>query len=180
MVWLISAKKEIVRSEDELLARKNYIRNIMNAGITEWKKVSLLPGSVNYYVCLTNDIYNGICITGHVSEVYELAKNGRLKCADFVIANTCVWDDLNDKKILYALMKHNTNAKLWFAKQKMTLEYNHIIRKTNAISDVGKFGFPTSRSERILYVSRKSGFEKAVEQAYDLVSPVILSKDYIT
>lgn len=178
MIWLVSTRNEIVQNEDELLARSDYIREVMNVVPNEWKIISAMNSGNKYYMCQTNDTYNGAIITGHIGEVIELVYTNLIENIDFIVANTCIWKEFNDKQILYNLMTKNRKVKLWFAKQCLTLEKNGILRRTNMLSQAGNFGFPTSKSERILYMNRKKGFEDALAKAYDVVSPVILQRDY--
>ena len=178
MLWLVSARKEIVQSEDELLARSEYIRDVVNMNPSEWRILQLKGSGNRYYMCHTNDTYNGAVITGHIDEIAELVHANLGVDRDFIVVNTCLWNKMNDKKILYQLMGKNRNVKLWFAKQSLTLESDGVLRRTNTLSNTGNFGFPTSKSERILYASRKKGFVNALEIAYDFISPVILSGDY--
>lgn len=98
--------------------------------------------------------------------------------SEFVVANTCIWVPLADKEVLRKLMLINPDIQLWFAKQELSIECKYQLRQTNLISDVGNFGFPTSRSERVLFANRKKGFKDALKEAFELISPVLLPKDY--
>ena len=180
MKWIVSARPEIVQNLSELYARSEFIQLVSNAGVTNWDIIRDSRGTNRFYVCFTDDGINGIFVTGHIGEVMELCRAAQVDTCDFVIANTCIWNQLNDKSILYELLKKHSEMKLWFAKQELSCETNYWLRKTNTLSDVGTFGFPTSKSERILFENRRKGFMVAIEKAFDKVSPILLPADYNT
>lgn len=180
MKWIVSSRPEIVQNLSELCARNKFIQLVSNASVTNWDILRDFRGVNRFYVCFTDDGINGIFVTGHIEEVMELCRSEQVDTCDFVIANTCIWNRLNDKSILYELLKKHSEMKLWFAKQKLSCETNYWLRKTNTLSDVGTFGFPTSKSERILFENRRKGFMVAVEKAFDKVSPILLPADYNT
>lgn len=60
-----------------------------------------------YYKCNTIDDINGLFITGHVGEVWEICKSPGIGKFDFVVANTCIWEDGYEKQILSELMHAN-------------------------------------------------------------------------
>ena len=180
MKWIISARSEIVRNLSELYARSEFIQLVSNSRVTNWDILRDFRGTNRFYICFTDDEINGIFVTGHIGEVMELCRSEQVDTCDFVIANTCIWNQLNDKSILYELLKKHSEMKLWFAKQELSCETNYWLRKTNTLSDVGDFGFPTSKSERILFENRRKGFMVAIEKAFDKVSPILLPADYNT
>jgi len=178
--WIVSARPEIVRNLSELYARSEFIQLVSNARVTNWDILRDFRGIDKFYVCFTDDGVNGAFVTGHIEEVMELCRSEKVADCELVIANTCIWNQLNDKSILYELLKKHSEMKLWFAKQELSCETNYWLRKTNTLSDVGTFGFPTSKSERILFENRRKGFMVAVEKAFDKVSPILLPADYNT
>lgn len=180
MKWIVSARPEIVRNSWELHARSEFIQLVSNARVTNWDILRDFRGIDKFHVCFTDDGVNGAFVTGHIGEVMELCKSEQVADCELVIANTCIWNQLNDKSILYELLKKNSEMKLWFAKQELSCDPNYWLRKTNTLSDVGTFGFPTSKSERILFENRRKGFMIAVEKAFDKVSPILLPADYNT
>ena len=54
VIWLVSARKEIVQNENELFARSDYIRKVTNATPTEWRIIPDRNGCKKYYMCHTN------------------------------------------------------------------------------------------------------------------------------
>ena len=180
MKWIVSARPEIVRNSWELHARSEFIQLVSNARVTNWDILRDFRGIDKFHVCFTDDGVNGAFVTGHIGEVMELCKSEQVADCELVIANTCIWNQLNDKSILYELLKKNSEMKLWFSKQELSCDPNYWLRKTNTLSDVGTFGFPTSKSERILFENRRKGFMIAVEKAFDKVSPILLPADYNT
>lgn len=180
MKWIVSARPEIVRNSWELHARSEFIQLVSNARVTNWDILRDFRGIDKFHVCFTDDGVNGAFVTGHIGEVMELCKSEQVADCELVIANTCIWNQLNDKSILCELLKKNSEMKLWFAKQELSCDPNYWLRKTNTLSDVGTFGFPTSKSERILFENRRKGFMIAVEKAFDKVSPILLPADYNT
>jgi len=81
--------------------------------------------------------------------------------------------------VLRNLQRSNEQVRLWFAKQELALAGDaYQLRESNLLSMVGKFGFLTSKSERLLFANRRSGFEQALCKAFEPVSPVFLPKDF--
>ena len=178
MKWIVSTRGEIVLTIQELNSRSEFIRLVVGIEPTPWKVIWTSNERHRFYICFTDDGINGVVITGHIGEVAELCRSMQIDDCEFVVANTCVWEHLNDKQILYMLRQRQARIKLWFAKQELSMEKEYYLRNTNILSDVGDFGFPTSKSERILFANRKKGFIVALEKAFEPVSPIFLPKDY--
>ena len=140
MKWIVSARPEIVRNSWELHARSEFIQLVSNARVTNWDILRDFRGIDKFHVCFTDDGVNGAFVTGHIGEVMELCKSEQVADCELVIANTCIWNQLNDKSILYELLKKNSEMKLWFAKQELSCDPNYWLRKTNTLSE--PLGFP--------------------------------------
>lgn len=80
-----------------------------------------------------------------------------------------------EKQILSELMYARQDIILWYAKQVVSLESGLALRKTNELENKGMFGFPTSKSERILFKNRKKGFMNALKVAFDKVSAIYIA-----
>jgi hypothetical protein len=92
-----------------------------------------------------------------------------------IIANTCIWEKSGHKWLLHQLYQNNPNIELYFSKQKFSMEIGRIFRQTTTLLDVGRFGFQTSMSERELFMNRHKGFEEALRQSFERVSPILLA-----
>lgn len=171
MKWIISSKQEIVVDKNQLDARHNFIKQVTGAQVTNWSLLQLGGKSTNSFLCCTsNDGVDGTFITAHIGEVVKLCHFPEIANSHFVIANTCIWEDDSDKQILSTLMKLNKRVELWFAKQKTTLEGNMILRQSNTLTNVGRFGFQSSISERELFTNRRNGLLPAIMKAFVRVS----------
>lgn len=178
MRWILSANKEIVFDVEQLEARRNFIQKVTGCNVSAW-----IPYKVNfstptkYFFCNSVDNVNGTFITAHIGDVYQLCTLHEIARGELVIVNSCIWEDMLDKKILFKMMNYNKNVRLYFAKQEMLLEYGHALRQCNVLKNIGQFGFQSSTSERQLFANRKLGFMEAVNVAFNKVSPVILSEN---
>lgn len=105
----------------------------------------------------------------------EICKSPGIGKFDFVVANTCIWEDGYEKQILSELMHARQDIILWYAKQVVSLESGLALRKTNELENKGMFGFPTSKSERILFKNREKGFMNALKVAFDKVSAIYIA-----
>ena len=112
MKWIISARSEIVRNLSELYARSEFIQLVSNSRVTNWDILRDFGGIDKFYVCFTDDGVNGVFVTGHIEEVMELCRSEQVADCELVIANTCIWNQLNDKSILYELLKKHSEMKL--------------------------------------------------------------------
>jgi len=173
--WIVSADRTIVADKVQLDARKSYIEEVTFASVSEWSsfrigKVDLL----RFYYCSSEDEVDGTFITAHCNQVQALCTLPEIAKGQFVVANTCVWERLSQKKDLAQLMLYNRNIRLWFAHQELSLDSHRTFRHSTTLIDIGKFGFPTSLSERELYWYRKEGILQAIEKSFQSVSPIIL------
>ena len=155
MKWIISARSEIVRNLSELYARSEFIQLVSNSRVTNWDILRDFGGIDKFYVCFTDDGVNGVFVTGHIEEVMELCRSEQVADCELVIANTCIWNQLNDKSILYELLKKHSEMKLWFAKQELSCETNYWLRRTTTQHTCGRrsLGKP-SRSGQLVRATR--------------------------
>ena len=175
MEWIVTNGSGIVLSKDELAARREFICQVSGVPPSVWYPVGSNISNIKhiyYYKCETTDNINGLYITGHVGEVAAICKSGNIGKFDFVVANTCIWEKDYEKEILSNLMQTRRDMKLWYAKQKISLETGCVLRETNELENKGLFGFPTSKSERLLFKNRNKGFLQALEMAFDPVSVI--------
>ncbi len=179
MKWIVSSDPKILVDDSHLSARLQYIQAVTNASATAWMitpKSNAFPRPLLH--CTTDDGLNGTFITAHIGEVQRLCSLPEIAMGNFVIANTCIWEKLSNKQLLYCMMHINRKVELWFSKQSLSVEENYKLRQSTLLSNIGEFGFYTSLSERLLFSNRHKGFMKAVSIAFNKVSPVILPEDY--
>ena len=171
MRWIVSSNFDICRNREELKKRREFIRRVTESEVTEWECIS--PNK--FYCCDSKDGLNGIFITAHVGDIQRISCWEGIASYDFLIANSCIWEKDVDKGILKNLIQRKKGVELWFAKQGATVTfYDKKIRPCVEIKDVGKFGFPTSLSERELFLNRKKGFMDALQESFVKVSLIEL------
>lgn len=175
MEWIVTNGNGIVCSKDELDARREFIGMITGVSPSRWHIIVKDINNTFMSKCNTIDDINGLFITGHVGEVVEICKSPGIGKFDFVVANTCIWEDGYEKQILSELMHARQDIILWYAKQVVSLESGLALRKTNELENKGMFGFPTSKSERILFKNREKGFMNALKVAFDKVSAIYIA-----
>lgn len=179
MKWIVGAGKDIIQSAEQLLARSRYIAKITGADVTPWRNLVIKNSNRKYLMCTSLDERNGSFITAHIDDTMLLSSTELVANSKFVVANTCIWNRLSDKRVLNNLMLVNPQVRLWFAKQELAIVGSeHQLRESNLLSMVGNFGFLTSKSERVLFANRNKGFEEALSMAFEPVSPVLLPKDF--
>lgn len=166
MVWIVSAN--IAGDASERQGRLQFIKEITEDRNSKWVKKSLPFIRGEFYECETADGLNGAFITAHNYTVYDICMTPRIANKDFVVANTCIMTKNYDKAILKQMLKWNSDALLFFAKQAQIWEGLRLLY-SNSINNVGTFGFKTSKSERILYRNRRKGLMEAIKCAFDLV-----------
>ena len=170
MHFLLSTNPDIMGSKENRMARLKFINDITGVVPTPWKCVKFNDGGTTFLICNTQDNMNGIYITAHNYEVVEICRAGIVKDVDFLVANTCVYRENLDTDILWLLRNINPNIILWYAKQELELTYDHVLRNTNTLRNVGTFGFMTSKSDRLMFKNRMKGFEVALQLSFDRVS----------
>lgn len=168
MKWVVTNGDGIILNDSELIARRQFIGEVAGVSPSKWYP----DYNIRSFCCETTDNINGLFITGHVGEVAAICNLRSVLQFDFIVANTCIWEKDYEKRILSYLMKSRRNIKLWYAKQEVSLENDYIMRKTNELENMGNFGFPTSKSERMLFKNRKKGFMQALEVSFDIVSMI--------
>lgn len=172
MRWIISASMDIVVDNSQLLERLNYIHQVTGAEVTGWNIKEF--GSAKFYYCISKDNINGTFITAHIGEVQFICSLREIASGEFVIANSCIWENELDKKILFDMMKINKSVELWFARQEMSEESGRILRRCTTLRNIGNFGFQTSLSERQLFKKRREGFLEAMRGSFIKVTPISL------
>lgn len=172
MYFLISTDSDIMGTKDNREARLGFIYEITGVVPTPWKGVKFFNDGHTFLMCSTPDGINGIYITAHNYEVVEICNSGIVRKVDFLVANTCVYTDNLDTYILWLLKKNNKDIRLLYAKQEVELTNDYVLRNTNILTDVGTFGFMTSKSDRLMFKNRKKGFDEALLLSFDKVSGV--------
>jgi len=175
VVWIIDGGKAIAVDSNQVRARRRYIEQVTGSQVSNWLPVMLSGGRRSKYIyCISNDGIDGVFITAHVDDVFSLCSLDDVYKADFVVANTCIWERMADKELLYRMRKENRNIELWYAKQDLSVEGFNIVRQSTTINNIGQFGFQTSLSERELFKHRKKGFMNAIELSFEHVSTIII------
>ena len=170
MYFLLSTNPDIIGTKENRMARLKFINDITGVVPTPWEYFQLRNEGKLFLICNTFDGLNGIYITAHNYEVVEICRTGFASNVNFLVANTCVYRENLDTDILWLLRQQNKNIRLWYAKQDLELTYDHVLRNTNLLRDVGTFGFMTSKSDRLMFKNRKKGFEAALQLSFDKVS----------
>lgn len=170
MYFLLSTNPDIIGTKENRMARLKFINDITGVVPTPWEYFKHRNEGKLFLICNTFDGLNGIYITAHNYEVVEICRTGFVSNVNFLVANTCVYRENLDTDILWLLRQQNKNIRLWYAKQDLELTYDHVLRNTNLLRDVGTFGFMTSKSDRLMFKNRKRGFETALQLSFDRVS----------
>lgn len=178
MRWIVGAGKDIAVDSNQLQARSNYIRRVTNAEVSAWSFIQV-NGQVSrrFICCSSNDEVDGTFITAHINDVYTLCSLREVCVGKFVVANTCIWNRMSHKELLYEMMRFNQEIELWFAKQELSIDRSHLFRQSTTINNIGQFGFQTSLSERKLFANRNKGVVDAIKKSFIRVSPVIFLGD---
>ena len=178
MRWIIGTGKDIAVDSNQVQARGDFIRTITDAEVSPWGYLRINGQMCEKYLCCASDDgIDGTFLTAHVQDVYELCSLQKVCECKFVVANTCIWDKLAHKQLLYKLMNYNRTIELWFAKQELSIDVYRNFRQSTTIKNIGQFEFQTSLSERELFKNRKKGFMEAMRIAFIHVSPVILPNE---
>jgi len=176
--WIISTGEDIVVDSNQMRARRDYIQIITGAEVSAWSFIQLNRQVVKEYLCCTsNDGIDGTFITAHIGDVYKLCSLSEICIGKFVVANTCIWERMLDKKILFRMMSVNREVELFFAKQELSVDSNRTFRQTTTLYNIGLFGFQTSLSERELFMNRGKGLMEAIGVSFVRVSPIMLLGD---
>jgi len=171
--WIIGSCNDIAGGINQLFARKRFINLLTNADVSDWSFLKV-NGQIldNFLCCVSNDYIDGTFITAHMqnnnfSFLFSLHEINKGK---FIVANTCVLEKHWDKGLLYSLMRYNRNIELFFSQQELSLASNHLFYQSTTIDDVGKFGFPTSFSERKMFKNREKGLYNSIRESFNRVS----------
>ena len=175
MRWILGAGEDIIVNTSQLGARTEYIHRVTEADVSNWQLIQV-NGRIDprFLCCASSDVVDGIFITAHIEDVYALFDLRQVCESKLVVANTCIWERLAHKDLLYRLRRNDPDSELYFAKQELSVDARRNFRQSTTILNVGQFGFQTSLSERELFINRKMGFEKAILQSFERVSPILL------
>lgn len=175
MRWILRSGKGIVVDINQLNARSEYIRRVTGTDVSGWRPIQVDGKTdIRFLCCVSSDDVDGTFITAHIDDVYNLFTLSQICESKIVIANTCIWERLAHKKLLYQLRKNNPKSELYFAKQELSIDAMQTFRQSTTLLNVGQFGFQTSLSERELFMNRQNGFEEALKQSFQRVSPILL------
>ncbi|MDD3228045.1 MAG: hypothetical protein PHE09_02410 [Oscillospiraceae bacterium] len=178
MRWIIDTGKDIAVDTNQVRARREYIRRVTDSEVTAWSFIQVNGQLCKEYLCCTsNDRIEGTFITAHIGNVIQLCSLREICTGKFIVANTCIWERMLHKQLLFQMMKMNREVELFFSKQELSVDRNHILRQSTTLNNIGQFGFQTSVSERQLFSNRRKGLMEAIQMSFDRVSPVILLKD---
>lgn len=176
MIWIVS--KSVIKTEDELLKRHEYIFDITQAKTSKWQNAVCFVKNdrgekttdIKYYRCQSHKGEYGIVITAHIDEVssilaLELSKRKKA----YVAINSCKISNIQKDAVVATVKRINSNSEVFFAMQE-EIEMSNMIYEINPIDDVGTFGFETTKSERELFRKRGLGLMKALREAYERVA----------
>lgn len=174
MRWIVGAESDVAVDESQLQARHVFIRDVTGVEVSAWGRIQIsVPVPRRFFHCLSNDGIDGIFITAHIFDVQALCSLPEIYNAGSVVANTCIWERLSHKSLLYSLRSKKQDAQLWFAKQGLSIDASHLFRQSTTLNNVGQFGFQTSLSERKLFMHRKKGLVAGIQASFDRVSPIV-------
>jgi len=151
-----------------------FIQDVTGVEVSAWEHIQVrfsIPR--RFFHCFSNDGINGVFITAHIFDVQALCSLPEIYDAGFIVANTCIWERLMHKSLLYGLRSKNHDIQLWFAKQELSLDGNRLFRQSTTLNNVGQFGFQTSLSERKLFMNRKKGLVAGIQKSFERVSPIV-------
>lgn len=171
MKWILGAGEEIVVGENQLKARTKYIHQVTEVAVSDWQIAQV--NNHRFLYCMSSDAIDGVFITAHIGDILLLSTVPHIYGSRIIVANTCIWEKSLHKKLLNNLYRVNSNLELYFAKQDGFIDPALVLRQTTTLLNVGNFGFQTSQSERELFMNRKKGFEEAVKQSFERVSPIL-------
>lgn len=174
MRWILGADPDIAVDATQLQAKRVFIQDLTGVEVSVWGCTQInVPHPRRFFHCVSNDGVDGVFITAHIFDVQSLCVLPQIYNTGFVVANTCIWERLSHKSLLYSLRSKNQNTELWFAKQELSVDANRLFRQSTTLNNVGQFGFQTSLSERQLFMHRKKGLVAGIQESYDRVSPIV-------
>ena len=178
MRWIIGSGKDIAVDDNQILARSKFIQCVTGVEVSDWNYIQV-NGQVSkeFLCCMSDDKVDGTFITAHIHGVIKLCSLREVRLGEFVVANTCIWERMIHKKLLYSMMKANLGIELWFAKQELSIGGDRTFRQTTTLLNIGQFGFQTSLSERNLFKNRNRGLMEAIRESFIRVSPILCLGD---
>lgn len=174
MRWIVGADPDIAVDATQLQARHVFIQDVTGGEVSAWGRMQInVPTPRRFFHCISNDGVDGVFITAHIFDVQALCSLPEIYNTGFVVANTCIWERLSHKSLLYSLRSKKQDIQLWFAKQELSVDASHLFRQSTTLNNVGQFGFQTSLSERKLFMHRKKGLVEGIQESFDRVSPIV-------
>ncbi len=172
MKWILGATQDIAVNENQLKARIGYIRQVTGADVSDWQKFQVK--NRQFFCCVSKDNIEAVFITAHNCDVVLLFTLPHIYQSKIIVVNTCIWEKFTDKRLLLHLNRYNSNVALYFAKQDLSMDLNHIFRQTTTLHNIGQFGFQSSLSERELFMNRRKGLKEALNLSFNRVSLILL------
>lgn len=140
MFWVIEDDPRLLGGIDDLKARTACIQTVADSETSPW-----FYFTKHFWCCNSAEGINGLFVTAHIRSVTALIQNMNLDKFDVIVANTCKCNARQAESLLSHIRSQNPKTELLFAKQ----DWPDGLHAT--VSNVGTFGFPTTRSERKFY-----------------------------
>ena len=169
MIWIVS--KSIIQDETELEKRREYIRNVTYAKVSNWTQIKyiskqgIFQKEIDFYQCSSDKNEYGVIITAHIEEVCDILNFVLRNKAALIIVNSCKVKEAYVNQIIYLAKNKSKFSEVFFAKQEKQKNGLYL----NCQKNVGNFGFSTTKSERELFQHRENGFIKSIRKAYEKV-----------
>lgn len=167
MIWIVSSN--IAGTEENLSARREYIRLVSQARVSPWQKRTAVTASkryLNYYQCKSEKGEYGLFITAHIDEAFSILRATQNNKKTLFSINACQVSNMHKRKLLNAVKKRNPQSELYLARQEKRKDGKIV----NYIDDFGTFGFPTTKSEREVFMRREKGLTQAIRRAFEKVT----------
>lgn len=171
MFWIVS-NTVCKSSESELKHRYDYIKEVTNTKVSPWRNIVCQNNSllgvrkkISFFQCKSEKGEYGFIITAHITEIPYILDTILSNKRSIIVVNSCLIKKNIESKVLNYVKNKNSMSELFFAKQQED-DAGHLI---NYVDNIGKFGFETSVSERILFKNRNQGLVKSINIAYDKI-----------
>lgn len=166
MIWIISC--DLIHDAPMLIARHQFIEEVSQTHVSPWQKHTaksegVIKPAVDYYQCRSEKGEYGFVITAHINELPTLLQTICSHKTALFFINTCLISDAVKARLMTIVKKRNPQSELFLARQERHFTGNYI----NYVDDVGTFGFPTTESERELFMKRHMGLTKALRLAFE-------------
>ena len=179
MIWIIS--DNLISDALMLTARHQFIEDVTHTRVSPWnRRVAYSTGkqrassvigikrlyTVPFYQCVSARGEYGVFITAHAHELETILESFLSPKKTLYIINSCQIY-IRSRYALHDLIKNSSSqSELFLAHQappQAGIFYNYA-------EDVGTFGFPTTESERELFMHREDGLTRAIRLAFVKVS----------